>query len=79
MKLTGVLGWLHADIKINDNVAVKAAVTEYHAKMLKRGSADVRSTRSSYQEAKKRAETKQHFTSRMNPLSAAKIVLELKA
>lgn len=79
IKLTAALSRLHADAKINDIVAVKVAVAEYHAEMLKRGSAAVRSSRSSYQEAKKRAETKQHFTSEMKPLPAEEIVLEVKA
>ena len=77
MKLTAALGRLHADAKVDDIVAVKAAVTDYHAEMLKRGSAAVRSSRSSYQEAKKRAETKQHFTSGMKSLPAEEIVLEM--
>ena len=79
MKLTVTLGQLHANDKVNDIAAVKAAVTDYHAEMLKRGSAAVRSSRSSYQEAKKRAETKQHFTSGMKALPAEEIVLEVNA
>lgn len=79
MKLTAALGRLYADAKFNDIIAVKAAVTEYHDEMLKRGSAAVLSPRSSYQEAKKRSETKQHFTRGMKSLPAEEIVLEVKA
>ena len=79
MKLTVALGQLDADGKINDIAAVEAAVAEYHAEMLKRGTAAVRASRSSYQEAKKRAETKQHFTTGMKALPAKEIVLEMKA
>ena len=79
MKLTATLGWLHADDKVNDIDAVKAAVSDYHSEMLKRGLAAVRSSRSSYQEAKKRAETGQHFTSGMKSLPTEEIVLEVKA
>ena len=39
----------------------------------------MRSSRSSFQEAKKRAETNQHFTTGMRPLSAEEIVLEVNA
>lgn len=82
VRLTAVLARLHAAADAetnNDIVTIKAAIAEYHAEMLKRGSAAVRSSRSSYQEAKKRAETKQHFTSGMKPLPAEEIVLEVKA
>ena len=79
MKLTATLDRLYVDDKVNDIIAVKAAGTDYHAEILKRGSTAVRSSRRSYQEAKKRAETMQHFTSGMKSLPAEEIVLEVKA
>lgn len=80
INLTAVLCRLHADSKTNDIVTVKNSIAEYNAEMLKRGLTAVRSSRGSYQEAKKRAETnQQHFTSGMRPLPAEEIVLEVKA
>ncbi|KAH8902857.1 FAD/NAD(P)-binding domain-containing protein [Coniochaeta sp. PMI_546] len=79
MKLSATLGHLQADAKFHDIGAVKAAVAEYHAEMLKRGSAAVRASRSAYQEAKKRAETGQHFINGLKPLPVEPIVLDAKA
>ncbi|KAF2678708.1 FAD/NAD(P)-binding domain-containing protein [Lentithecium fluviatile CBS 122367] len=75
MKLSKTIAGLQADAKYKDINAVKAAVGEYHTEMLRRGTAAVRASRSSYQEAKKRAETGEHFTSGMKPLSIEPIVL----
>ena len=77
MRLSTTLSRLQPNVK--DINAVKAAVTEYHTEMLKRGTAAVRASRSSYQEAKKRAETGEHFTSGMKPLAIEPVVLEMKA
>jgi 2-polyprenyl-6-methoxyphenol hydroxylase-like FAD-dependent oxidoreductase len=76
MKLSTTLHELQTDNKFRDISAVRAAVAEYHTEMLKRGSAAVRASRSSYQEAKKRAETGQHFTAGMKPLTIEPIVLD---
>lgn len=79
MKLSTTLVQLQADSKYRDIDAVKAAVAGYHTEMLKRGTAAVRASRSSYQEAKKRAETGEHFTSGMKQLSIEPVVLLAKA
>ena len=81
INLGAALSRLHADSKIADIVAVKASVAEYNAEMLPRGLTAVRASRSSYQEAKKRAEAKQQgFTDGLRPLPAnEEIVLEVKA
>lgn len=79
MRLSTTLVQLEADAKFRDIGAVKAAVAEYHTEMLRRGTAAVRASRSSYQEAKKRAETGEHFTTGMKPLSIEPVVLVAKA
>lgn len=79
MKLTTTLGELKVNAKVNDIVAVEAAVAGYNEEMLKRGLIAVRASRSSYQEAKKRAETRQHFTTGMRALAPSPVAVELKA
>ncbi|KAF2258399.1 FAD/NAD(P)-binding domain-containing protein [Lojkania enalia] len=79
MKLSKTITHLQADNKFKDIEAVKTAVSEYHSEMLRRGTAAVRASRSSYQDAKKRAETGEHFTSGMKPLSIEPVVLMTKA
>lgn len=79
MKLTKVLSQLEADDSVHNIDAVKAAVAGYHEEMLRRGGAAVRASRSSYQDAKKLAETGQHFTTGMKRLSDTPIVLDVKA
>lgn len=81
IKLRNTIVSLLAEDKINDIAAVKGAVAEYHGEMLKRGSDAVRFSRASYEEAKKRAEAKEHFTTGVRPLPPVHpqdIVLEVK-
>lgn len=54
--------------KIHDIAAVKTAVAGFNGEMLKRGSDAVRTSRASYQDSKKKAETKEHFTRGQRPL-----------
>lgn len=68
MKLTGTLAKLNATGKIHDIAAVKAAVAEYNGEMLARGTAAVRTSRASYEEAKRRTEKGEHFIAGLQPL-----------
>ncbi|KAH6974602.1 hypothetical protein BKA56DRAFT_490716 [Ilyonectria sp. MPI-CAGE-AT-0026] len=77
MRLSAVLAQLEPEANL---AAIEPAVAGYHAEMLKRGAAAVRASRSSYQDAKKRAENGQHFTNGMKPLPVGEpIVLGAKA
>lgn len=81
IKLTNTLVSLSKEGKVSDIAAVKSAVAEYNGEMLKRGSAAVRTSRASYEEAKRRAETKEHFIAGLRPLPVVKpeeIVLDTK-
>jgi hypothetical protein len=81
IKLSQTLGWLNSEGRIHDISAVKSAVAEYHGEMLKRGSDAVRTSRASYEEAKRRAETKEHFTRGLRPLPVVRpeeILLEVR-
>ncbi|KAJ4419209.1 hypothetical protein N0V82_005116 [Gnomoniopsis sp. IMI 355080] len=81
IKLTNTLVSLSKQDKSLDIAAVKREVAEYNGEMLKRGSAAVRTSRASYEEAKRRAETKEHFIDGLRPLpvvQAKDIVLEAK-
>ncbi|KAK7177575.1 FAD binding domain protein [Paraphaeosphaeria sporulosa] len=75
MKLSRMLAELRTEDKFKDINAVKAGVAEYHDEMLQRGTAAVRRSRSSYQDAKKRSETGEHFTSGMKRLAIEPVVL----
>jgi len=79
MKLSKTIAQLQSDDKYKDIDAVKSAVTEYNSEMLERGTAAVRRSRSSYQEAKRHAETGEHFTSGMKPLVIDPVALDSKA
>ncbi|KAL5402960.1 hypothetical protein PMIN06_003017 [Paraphaeosphaeria minitans] len=75
MKLSKMLAKLSTEDRFKDINAVQAGVAEYHSEMLQRGTAAVRRSRSSYQDAKKRSETGEHFTSGMKPLAIEPVVL----
>jgi 2-polyprenyl-6-methoxyphenol hydroxylase-like FAD-dependent oxidoreductase len=79
MKLSDTLDQLQEEDKVKDIKAVQTAIGEYHAEMLKRGNTAVRASRSSYQDAKKRAETGEHFTSGMKPFTFEPVVLQTAA
>lgn len=78
MRLSKMLGELRSDDKFKNIDSVKAGVAGYHSEMLQRGTAAVRASRSSYQDAKKRSETGEHFTSGMKPLAIEPVVLAAK-
>ncbi|KAG6364983.1 hypothetical protein INS49_006588 [Diaporthe citri] len=82
MKLGQALCKLNGEDTMGNIAVVRATVAEFNGEMLGRGAAAVRSSRDSYEGAKRRAETKEHFTRGLRPLPAVKpedIVLEIKA
>lgn len=75
LKLSVILGRLETYGNAHDINVVTPAVQEYHAEILERGGAAVRASRSSYQDAKKRAESGQHFAPGMKVIPEETIVL----
>lgn len=81
IKLTNTLVSLDKEGKNLGMAAIRSAVAEYNGEMLKRGSAAVRTSRASYEEAKRKAETKEYFIAGLRPLLVVKpeeIILEVK-
>lgn len=60
-------------------VAIKAAISEFNAKMLEIGVDSVRFSRASYKEAKKIAEDRQPFALPLQPLQDVEVVLEVNS
>jgi len=77
MKLSVVLDELSREGGYKEVETVKKAVGAYHTEMLARGGNAVRSSRESYQEAKRRAETGEHFIAGgiMKPIPEEPVVL----
>ncbi|KIL88414.1 fad binding domain protein [Fusarium avenaceum] len=75
MKLSQTLGRLERDGNAHDINIVRLAVEKYHAEILKRGGAAVRASRSSYEDAKKRAESGTLFVPGMKALPEETISL----
>lgn len=79
MNLSEILAQLNADGKTHDTAAVHAAVADFNAEMLERGLESVRSSRASYDEAKKTVKSRQPFAYALRPLPEVDIVIEAKA
>ncbi|KAL5113215.1 hypothetical protein ACEQ8H_008922 [Pleosporales sp. CAS-2024a] len=82
IQLGQVLTKLHQEGLAGNPGVVKQAVGAYHAKMLGRGAEAVRTSRASYEEAKKKAVTKEHFIPGLRPLPSVRpedITLKVKA
>ena len=77
MKLSKVLVDLDATATTPSNIDVERAVADYHREVLQRGCTAVRASRSSYADAKKRAECKTHFTDGMKPLPAVEAMPDI--
>ncbi|KAI8711024.1 Fad binding domain protein [Fusarium sp. LHS14.1] len=75
LKLSVILGRLETYGNAHDINVVTPAVQEYHTEILERGGAAVRASRSSYQDAKNRAESGQHFAPGMKVIPEETIVL----
>lgn len=74
MSISKALVKLNEGGHVDDIKAVQAAVTEYNTEMLDRGGKSVRSSRESYEEAKKKAENRAAFLAPIKPIADAEIV-----
>lgn len=82
IQLVKMLVGLNNDGLIRDIAVIKKSVAAFRSEMLKRGLDAVCVWRPSYEEAKKKAVTKQHFTRGLRPLSPVRpeeIVLKVNA
>ncbi|KAF2850030.1 FAD/NAD(P)-binding domain-containing protein [Plenodomus tracheiphilus IPT5] len=82
IQLGQVLTKLDKEGVAGDIGVVKQAVGAFHGQMLKRGSEAVRTSRASYEEAKRKAVTKEHFIPGLRPLPLVRpedITLKVKA